>query len=168
MSEVTGYLQKMQQKKLPMRVVIPKPSLIFLQPNNVWQWQGVSWYHMPTCCLQCPCEEFDKERLKSFYMKQSGFCVCVGGTHPFWVTQVIEPDTRLNKLSLLGKGSYFMMKSFCLACHSIDESEEVHKNTEFLYQCCDTVPFAGGTSKPDCQPSCNLGWCRSPGILRWE
>ena len=110
---------------------------------------------MPTCCLQCPCEEFDKERLKSFYMKQSGFCG--GGTHPFWVTQVIKPDTRLNKLSLLGKGSYFMMKSFCLVCRSIDESEEVYKNTEFLYLCCDMGPFAGGASKTGCQPSCNLG-----------
>lgn len=103
-------------------------------------------------------KSFDKERLKSFYMKQSGFCVCVCVcTHQFWVTQVIEPDTRLNKLSLLGKDSYFMMKSFCLVCCCIDESEEVYKNTEFLYQGCDMVPFAGSTSKTDCQPSCNPG-----------
>lgn len=105
MSEVTGYLQKMQQKKLPTSVVTPKPSLIFLQPNNAWQWQGVSRYHMPTCCLQCPCEEFDKERLKSFYMKQSGFCggggcTAILGNSSNWAWHKVEQTVTFRKRQL--------------------------------------------------------------------
>ena len=103
-------------------------------------------------------KSFDKERLKSFYMKQSGFCVCVCVcTHQFWVTQVIEPDTRLNKLSLLGKDSYFMMKSFCLVCCCIDESEEVYKNTEFLYQGCDMVPLQAALQRLTVSPPVTRG-----------